>query len=159
MQGGAPAYGISKVALDALTRKLAFELKRNGILVNSGDPGLVAIDMGGQGGRPVKEGAKGIVWAATLPDDGPTGGFFMMVSQKSGKLTNSINCRLVHRYPVKMWEKGTSYLRYYITSNCPVLQSVKKIAPYAPQKNNLKKKMKKTVRYYHNNNKRQILLN
>jgi NAD(P)-dependent dehydrogenase (short-subunit alcohol dehydrogenase family) len=76
MQGGAPAYGISKVALDALTRKLAFELKRNGILVNSGDPGWVAIDMGGQGGRPVKEGANGIVWAATLPEDGPTGGFF-----------------------------------------------------------------------------------
>ena len=76
IQGGAPAYGISKVALDALTRKLAFELKRNGILVNSGDPGWVATDMGGQGGRPVKEGAKGIVWADTLPEDGPIGGFF-----------------------------------------------------------------------------------
>ena len=32
--------------------------------------------MGGPGGRPVKDGAKGIVWASTLPDDGPTGGFF-----------------------------------------------------------------------------------
>ena len=32
--------------------------------------------MGGNGGRPVHEGAKGIVWAATLSDDGPTGGFF-----------------------------------------------------------------------------------
>jgi NAD(P)-dependent dehydrogenase (short-subunit alcohol dehydrogenase family) len=76
MQGGAPAYGVSKVALNALTRKLAFELKGTGILVNSVDPGWVATDMGGHGGRPVKEGAKGIVWAATLPDDGPTGGFF-----------------------------------------------------------------------------------
>jgi NAD(P)-dependent dehydrogenase (short-subunit alcohol dehydrogenase family) len=76
MQGGAPAYGISKVALNALTRKLAFELRGTDILVNSVDPGWVATDMGGHGGRPVKEGAKGIVWAATLPDDGPTGGFF-----------------------------------------------------------------------------------
>ena len=77
MQGGAPAYGISKVALNALTRKLSFELKGTGILVNSIDPGWVATDMGGHGGRPVKDGAKGIVWAATLPDSGPTGGFFL----------------------------------------------------------------------------------
>jgi NAD(P)-dependent dehydrogenase (short-subunit alcohol dehydrogenase family) len=33
-------------------------------------------DMGGRGGRPIEEGAKGIVWAATLPDHGPSGGFF-----------------------------------------------------------------------------------
>ena len=33
--------------------------------------------MGGLGGRPVEDGAKGIVWAAaTLPDNGPTDGFF-----------------------------------------------------------------------------------
>ena len=76
MQGGAPAYGVSKVALNALTRKLSFELRGAGILVNSVDPGWVATDMGGHGGRPVKEGAKGIVWAATLPGSGPTGGFF-----------------------------------------------------------------------------------
>jgi len=76
MQGGAPAYGVSKVALNALTRKLSFELRGTGILVNSVDPGWVATDMGGHGGRPVKEGAKGIVWAATLPGSGPTGGFF-----------------------------------------------------------------------------------
>jgi NAD(P)-dependent dehydrogenase (short-subunit alcohol dehydrogenase family) len=76
VEGGTPAYGISKVALNALTRKLAAELKSTGILVNSVDPGWVATDMGGSGGRPVKEGAKGIVWAAILPDDGPTGGFF-----------------------------------------------------------------------------------
>ncbi len=76
MEGGIPAYGISKVALNALTRKLASELRGTGILVNSVDPGWTATDMGGHGGRPVKEGAKGIVWAATLPDNGPTGGFF-----------------------------------------------------------------------------------
>jgi NAD(P)-dependent dehydrogenase (short-subunit alcohol dehydrogenase family) len=39
-------------------------------------PGWVATDMGGSGGRPVSEGAAGIVWAATLPDDGLAGGFF-----------------------------------------------------------------------------------
>ncbi len=76
IQGGTPAYGVSKVVLNALTRKLSFELRETGILVNSVDPGWVATDMGGHGGRPVKDGAKGIVWAATLPNDGPTGGFF-----------------------------------------------------------------------------------
>jgi NAD(P)-dependent dehydrogenase (short-subunit alcohol dehydrogenase family) len=76
MEGGAPAYGISKVALNALTRKLASELRGTGILVNSIDPGWVATDMGGHGGRPVEDGAKGIVWAATLPNNGPSGGFF-----------------------------------------------------------------------------------
>jgi NAD(P)-dependent dehydrogenase (short-subunit alcohol dehydrogenase family) len=76
MGGGTPAYGISKVALNALTRKLASELSGTGILVNSVDPGWVATEMGGRGGRPVMEGAKGIVWAATLPDNGPSGGFF-----------------------------------------------------------------------------------
>jgi NAD(P)-dependent dehydrogenase (short-subunit alcohol dehydrogenase family) len=75
-EGGAPAYTISKAALNALTRKLAAEVLGAGILINSIDPGWVATQMGGSGGRPVEEGAKGIVWAATLPEDGPTGGFF-----------------------------------------------------------------------------------
>ncbi|HSA75114.1 MAG TPA: SDR family oxidoreductase [Candidatus Nitrosocosmicus sp.] len=76
MDGGAPAYGISKVALNALTKKLASELVGTNILVNSVDPGWVATDMGGKGGRPVDEGAKGIVWACLLPNNGPSGGFF-----------------------------------------------------------------------------------
>jgi NAD(P)-dependent dehydrogenase (short-subunit alcohol dehydrogenase family) len=76
MEGGTPAYGISKVALNALTRKLAAELKGTVILINSVDPGWVATDMGGHGGRPIEDGAKGIVWAATLPSNGPSGGFF-----------------------------------------------------------------------------------
>jgi NAD(P)-dependent dehydrogenase (short-subunit alcohol dehydrogenase family) len=76
MGAGAPAYATSKAALNALTRVLAAELRGSGILVNAVCPGWVATDMGGEGGRPVAEGAAGVVWAATLPDDGPTGGFF-----------------------------------------------------------------------------------
>jgi NAD(P)-dependent dehydrogenase (short-subunit alcohol dehydrogenase family) len=76
MGGGTPAYRTSKAALNALTRIFAAELRRDGILVNAICPGWVATDMGGAGGRPVADGAAGIVWAATLPEDGPTGGFF-----------------------------------------------------------------------------------
>ncbi|MGH3965975.1 MAG: SDR family oxidoreductase [Egibacteraceae bacterium] len=76
MGGGIPAYRISKVSINALTRMWATELAADGILVNSVCPGWVATDMGGPGGRPVSDGAAGITWAATLPDDGPTGGFF-----------------------------------------------------------------------------------
>jgi NAD(P)-dependent dehydrogenase (short-subunit alcohol dehydrogenase family) len=76
MGAGAPAYAVSKVALNALTRMLAVELRRDRILVNSICPGWVATDMGGPGGRPVREGAASIVWAVELPDGGPTGGFF-----------------------------------------------------------------------------------
>jgi NAD(P)-dependent dehydrogenase (short-subunit alcohol dehydrogenase family) len=76
MAGGTPAYNVSKVALNGLTRMLAAELRGAGILVNSVCPGWVATDMGGPGGRPVEAGAASVVWAATLPDDGPTGGFF-----------------------------------------------------------------------------------
>jgi NAD(P)-dependent dehydrogenase (short-subunit alcohol dehydrogenase family) len=73
---GTPAYSLSKVALNALTQMLAAELRGSGILVNAVCPGWVATDMGGRGGRPVAEGAAGVVWAVNLPDDGPTGGFF-----------------------------------------------------------------------------------
>jgi NAD(P)-dependent dehydrogenase (short-subunit alcohol dehydrogenase family) len=76
MGGGTPAYRTSKAALNALTRILAAELRRDAILVNAVCPGWVATDMGGSGGRPLADGAAGIVWAATLPDDGPTSGFF-----------------------------------------------------------------------------------
>jgi NAD(P)-dependent dehydrogenase (short-subunit alcohol dehydrogenase family) len=75
MGGGTPAYSVSKASLNALTRLLAGEL-RGRVLVNSVCPGWVATDMGGPGGRPLAHGAAGVVWAATLPDDGPTGGFF-----------------------------------------------------------------------------------
>ncbi len=71
-----PAYSVSKAAMNALTISLAADLKPQGILVNAVCPGWVATDMGGSGGRPVADGARGIVWAATLTDSGPHGGFF-----------------------------------------------------------------------------------
>ena len=73
-----PAYSISKAALNALTVKLAADLKEAGILVNAVCPGLTATWPGAEamGARPVSEGAAGIVWAATLPKGGPSGGLF-----------------------------------------------------------------------------------
>ncbi|WP_266168619.1 SDR family oxidoreductase [Dyella subtropica] len=72
-----PAYRVSKAALNSYTRMLAGELRGSGILVNAVCPGWVATDMGGPGGRPVADGAAGIVWAACLPMQGSiTGGFF-----------------------------------------------------------------------------------
>jgi len=77
MGAGPPAYQVTKAALNALTRTLAGELRGVRILVNAVCPGWVATDMGGAGAsRSVREGAAGIVWAATLPDNGPSGGFF-----------------------------------------------------------------------------------
>ena len=76
MGAGAPAYSVSKAALNAMTRILAAELRDDGVLVNAVCPGWVATDMGGAGGRPVEDGAASVIWAVTLSDDGPTGGFF-----------------------------------------------------------------------------------
>jgi len=73
----APAYSISKTALNALTIMFASELRGSNILVNAICPGWVRTDMGGTSApRSAKEGADTAVWLATLPDDGPTGGFF-----------------------------------------------------------------------------------
>lgn len=76
MGSGALPYRVSKTALNALTILTAHEAPA-GVKVNAVCPGWVRTDMGGQGAsRDVPSGARGIVWAATLPDDGPTGGFF-----------------------------------------------------------------------------------
>ena len=71
------AYRVSKVALNAFTRILAREQRDTGRLINAVCPGWVRTDMGGDGAsRSIEEGARGIVWAATLPPGGPSGGFF-----------------------------------------------------------------------------------
>jgi NAD(P)-dependent dehydrogenase (short-subunit alcohol dehydrogenase family) len=78
MGGWSPGYRVSKASLNAMTRILSTELKDAGFLVNSACPGFVATDMGAPMGakKSVQDGAAGITWLATLPDDGPTGGFF-----------------------------------------------------------------------------------
>ncbi len=77
MQDGQPAYRVSKAALNALTRMLAAATRDDNILVNSVCPGWVRTRMGGPGAtRDVAQGADTVVWLATLPDGGPSGGFF-----------------------------------------------------------------------------------
>jgi NAD(P)-dependent dehydrogenase (short-subunit alcohol dehydrogenase family) len=76
MRGGRPAYSVSKAALNALTRLLAAELYRDGILVNAVCPGWTSEGGGAQGGgRSYAQGAASVVWAVTLPNGGPTGTF------------------------------------------------------------------------------------
>lgn len=73
---GAVPYRASKTTLNALTL-LAAQEAPEGVKVNAVCPGWVRTDMGGpNANRDVEKGARGIVWAATLPDNGPIGGFF-----------------------------------------------------------------------------------
>ena len=77
MGSGYPAYRMSKTALNALTRIAASELGGGDIKVNAMCPGWVRTEMGGpDADRSPEEGADTAVWLATLPDTGPTGGFF-----------------------------------------------------------------------------------
>lgn len=77
MEGGYPAYRLSKTAVNALTRVTEAEVGGKNLKVNSVCPGWVRTEMGGEGAdRSVEEGIAGIVWAATLEATGPSGGFF-----------------------------------------------------------------------------------
>jgi NAD(P)-dependent dehydrogenase (short-subunit alcohol dehydrogenase family) len=73
------AYDASKTALNAFTVHLAYELRDTKIKVNSAHPGWVKTDMGGpEAPMELSEGAKTSAALATLPEDGPTGGYFHM---------------------------------------------------------------------------------
>ncbi len=77
MGAGEAGYSFSKAALNAMTRTFAAELEGSGVLVNSLCPGWVRTVMGGpEAERTPEQGADTAIWLATLPDDGPTGGFF-----------------------------------------------------------------------------------
>jgi NAD(P)-dependent dehydrogenase (short-subunit alcohol dehydrogenase family) len=72
-----PAYRLSKAVLNGITVLLASELRGTNILVNSACPGWVRTDMGGdQAPISPEEGADTPLWLATLPEGGPSGGFF-----------------------------------------------------------------------------------
>jgi NAD(P)-dependent dehydrogenase (short-subunit alcohol dehydrogenase family) len=72
-----PAYRLSKALLNGLTALLAKDLRDTNILVNSACPGWVRTRLGGdQAPLMPAQGAETPVWLATLPDDGPRGGFF-----------------------------------------------------------------------------------
>lgn len=76
MQSFAPAYSISKTALNAVTRQLAAELRVRNIAVNSMCPGWVRTDMGGkEAPRSVEQGADTAVWLATEAPGSLTGEF------------------------------------------------------------------------------------
>lgn len=71
-----PAYRISKAALNMLTVVLAAEVRDEGVLVNAASPGYTRTDMSPKATRTVERGADTPVWLATLPPDGPSGGYF-----------------------------------------------------------------------------------
>ncbi|WP_318152591.1 SDR family NAD(P)-dependent oxidoreductase [Paenibacillus terricola] len=71
------AYMSSKTAINAMTVLFAKELQDTPIKINSADPGYTATDLNGHTGyRTVEQGASIVVKLATLPSDGPSGGFF-----------------------------------------------------------------------------------
>jgi NAD(P)-dependent dehydrogenase (short-subunit alcohol dehydrogenase family) len=72
-----PAYRLSKILLNLQTRIIAQELTGSNILINAVCPGWVRTDMGGANApRSVEQGADTIFGLATLPDNGPQGGYF-----------------------------------------------------------------------------------
>lgn len=85
--GGPSAYGVAKAALNALTLALSRELPAP-VKINATCPGWVRTRMGGGATLSPEEGADTAIWLATLPDDGPTGGFF-----RQRKMSIRTGCR------------------------------------------------------------------
>jgi len=77
MSDYAPAYSVSKAALNAVTKQFSYSLKNKNISVNSVSPGWVKTDMGGPfATRELEEGAETIIWLATEAPQKFTGMFF-----------------------------------------------------------------------------------
>ena len=77
MGSGSAAYRLSKTALNAVTRLAANAVQGSNVKVNAACPGWVRTDMGGSGApRSLEQGVETVIWLATLPNDGPTGGLF-----------------------------------------------------------------------------------
>jgi NAD(P)-dependent dehydrogenase (short-subunit alcohol dehydrogenase family) len=72
---GAPGYSISKLGLNGLTTMLAAQTRGTGVLVNAVNPGMTRTRMMPRAQREPEDAAVDIVYAATLPDDGPSGAF------------------------------------------------------------------------------------
>lgn len=85
MAGWAPGYRISKTALNAVTRILAYELRQTNITVNSVSPGWARTEMGGpEAPNSIEEGADTAVWLVTS-DNVATGRFFTTSHEFSGQ--------------------------------------------------------------------------
>jgi len=75
--GGSAAYKLSKLMMNGMTRVLAAEIGEGNVKINTIAPGWVRTDMGGANApRSLAQGADTIVWLATLPESGPSGGFY-----------------------------------------------------------------------------------
>ncbi len=81
-QASAPGYTASKAALNAWTAQLSIALRGTNVKVNACHPGWVKTDMGGATApMAIEDGAATAVRLATLPDDGPSGGFFHLAEE------------------------------------------------------------------------------
>src|SRR3984885_1109142 len=98
----APAYNSSKAALNMITVWTAQDLKGTNVTINAAHPGWVKTEMGGEGAQlEIEDGAKTAVELATLPADGPTGGYFHMgkpIPRQFALLRLSALAGLGHRF-------------------------------------------------------------